>query len=83
MRHGESEANRANRFTGWLDPPLTARGIGEARAAGATLAARGLDVRTAFASPLLRAVASASIQTEASAESGKIDARTMSECSLA
>ncbi|MEE7492037.1 phosphoglycerate mutase [Methylobacterium oryzae] len=65
VRHGESEANRDNRFTGWLDPPLTARGIAEARAAGATLAAQGLSVRTAFASPLLRAVASCALVLEA------------------
>ena len=65
MRHGESEANRAGRFTGWLDPPLTARGIAEARAAGAALAARGLTVRSAFASPLRRAVASCALVLEA------------------
>lgn len=70
MRHGESEANRAGRFTGWLDPPLTARGIAEARAAGAALAEQGLTVRAAFASPLLRAVASCALALEAMGQPG-------------
>lgn len=65
MRHGESEANLADQFTGWLDPPLTARGVAQARVAGAALADRGLEIRTAFASPLLRTVASCGLVLEA------------------
>ena len=64
MRHGESEANLADRFTGRLDPPLTARGIAQARAAGAAIAEQGLEFRTAFASPLLRTVTSCALALE-------------------
>ena len=34
VRHGESQWNLENRFTGWVDVPLTPRGEGEARIAG-------------------------------------------------
>jgi bisphosphoglycerate-dependent phosphoglycerate mutase len=37
QRHGESEWNRAERYIGWADPPLTSLGEEEARAAGRTL----------------------------------------------
>lgn len=53
LRHGESVWNRRNRFTGWVDVPLSARGIREARQAGALLRDERLDV--AFTSRLLRA----------------------------
>ena len=42
MRHGQSEWNLANRFTGWVDVDLTERGITEAREAGRLLAAEDL-----------------------------------------
>ena len=38
LRHGESTANAADVFAGWLDPPLTDNGVREARAAGRELA---------------------------------------------
>ena len=41
LRHGESQWNRENRFTGWTDVPLSERGIEEARTAGRTLLAEG------------------------------------------
>ena len=37
VRHGESEWNLQNRFTGWVDLDLTEKGISEAKAAGKTL----------------------------------------------
>lgn len=55
LRHGQSEWNLKNLFTGWHDPGLTARGYDEARAAGAALKARGLHFDRAFTSDLTRA----------------------------
>jgi 2,3-bisphosphoglycerate-dependent phosphoglycerate mutase len=55
LRHGESEWNATNRYTGWCDVKLTRRGEGEARAAGRLLAANGIEVDHAFTSVLRRA----------------------------
>ena len=55
LRHGESQWNLDNRFTGWTDVPLTEKGLAEGRAAGAEIAAAGLDVVEAHTSVLLRA----------------------------
>jgi 2,3-bisphosphoglycerate-dependent phosphoglycerate mutase len=55
VRHGESEWNKLNLFTGWRDPGLTAMGIAEARRAGARLKAQGLVFDIAFTSGLKRA----------------------------
>ncbi len=54
-RHGQSEWNLKNLFTGWKDPDLTATGIDEARAAGRRLKARGIRFDVAFTSDLTRA----------------------------
>src|SRR5215510_6581220 len=43
LRHGQSQWNLDNRFTGWVDVPLSARGEAEARAAGEKLRGRRLD----------------------------------------
>ena len=56
LRHGESQWNKENRFTGWKDVDLTAHGIDEARAAGRLLAAEGYDFDFAFTSVLKRAI---------------------------
>jgi 2,3-bisphosphoglycerate-dependent phosphoglycerate mutase len=56
LRHGESEWNRENRFTGWTDVDLSNAGIAEARAAGKLLKAEGYDFDLAFTSVLKRAV---------------------------
>jgi len=56
LRHGESAWNQENRFTGWKDVDLTARGIEEARAAGRLLKAEGYDFDIAFTSVLKRAI---------------------------
>lgn len=53
VRHGQSLWNHQNRFTGWVDVPLTDRGRDEARAAGAAL--RGLAFDVAYTSALTRA----------------------------
>ena len=53
LRHGESQWNLENRFTGWVDVPLSPRGIQEAKNAGDTL--RGFTFDRAFTSVLVRA----------------------------
>ena len=55
VRHGESEWNKKNLFTGWRDVDLTENGIEEARAAGRRLAAQNLRFDIAFTSALVRA----------------------------
>ena len=55
LRHGQSEWNLKNLFTGWKDPNLTDRGVEEARAAGRCLKAQGLTFDRAFTSNLIRA----------------------------
>jgi len=55
VRHGQSEWNLKNLFTGWRDVGLTAKGIAEARAAGRRLKAKGLSFDIAFTSALSRA----------------------------
>lgn len=54
-RHGESEWNLKNLFTGWKDPGLTEKGIEEAKAAGRGLKALGLSFDIAYTSALTRA----------------------------
>ena len=55
VRHGQSEWNLKNLFTGWKDPDLTAQGIAEAKEAGRKLKAQGLSFDVAFTSVLTRA----------------------------
>jgi 2,3-bisphosphoglycerate-dependent phosphoglycerate mutase len=55
VRHGQSEWNLKNLFTGWKDPDLTEQGIAEAKDAGRKLKAKGLKFDIAFTSVLLRA----------------------------
>ncbi len=55
VRHGQSEWNLKNLFTGWQDPDLTERGIEEARAAGRRLKSRGFRFDIAYTSLLTRA----------------------------
>jgi 2,3-bisphosphoglycerate-dependent phosphoglycerate mutase len=55
VRHGQSDWNLKNLFTGWKDPDLTEKGIAEARAAGQRLKARGLRFDLCFTSALTRA----------------------------
>ncbi len=55
VRHGQSEWNLKNLFTGWKDVDLTAQGVAEAKKAGETLKARGIKFDVAFTSALQRA----------------------------
>jgi len=55
VRHGQSEWNKLNLFTGWKDVDLTEKGIEEARAGGVELKAKGIRFDLAFTSALIRA----------------------------
>ena len=55
VRHGESEWNKLNLFTGWKDPDLTEKGVSEAKAAGKAMKAQGFKFDMAFTSALRRA----------------------------
>jgi 2,3-bisphosphoglycerate-dependent phosphoglycerate mutase len=55
VRHGQSEWNLKNLFTGWRDVDLTEIGVKEARSAGRKLKAQGLHFDLAFTSALVRA----------------------------
>ena len=59
VRHGESEWNKSNRFTGWADVPLTTKGIDEARKAGTLLAQSKIRVDEVYTSVLDRSITSA------------------------
>jgi len=56
VRHGESDWNKQNRFTGWTDVDLSEKGRGEAKEAGQTLKAQGFTFDLAFTSVLKRAI---------------------------
>ena len=56
LRHGESEWNRENRFTGWTDVDLTDKGREEAREAGRLMAAEKFEFDVAYTSVLKRAI---------------------------
>lgn len=55
LRHGESQWNAENRFTGWTDVPLAEKGVLEAREAGQTLMKEGFRFDFAYTSVLKRA----------------------------
>jgi 2,3-bisphosphoglycerate-dependent phosphoglycerate mutase len=63
LRHGQSQWNLENRFTGWIDVPLSPRGEEEARAAGEKLKGRRID--KVFTSVLKRAIDTARIALDA------------------
>src|SRR5213592_101174 len=63
LRHGQSQWNLENRFTGWIDVPLSPRGEAEARAAGEKL--RGRKIDKLYTSVLVRAIETARLALEA------------------
>lgn len=65
VRHGQSEWNLANRFTGWWDVALTAQGVAEAEAAGRLMLARGVLPTAAFTSLQTRAIKTLHLALEA------------------
>ena len=56
VRHGQSEWNQLNQFTGWEDVGLTEKGINEAKSAGHKLKEAGIDFDLAYTSRLIRAI---------------------------
>lgn len=64
VRHGQSEWNLANRFTGWWDVDLTDKGVEEARAAGRLLKSKGVLPDIAFTSLQTRAIRTLNLALE-------------------
>ena len=77
LRHGQSHWNLENRFTGWVDVPLSERGIAEARAAGQKLRGRRID--RLYTSVLQRAIETARLALE---EAGLTGLPTMRDAAL-
>jgi 2,3-bisphosphoglycerate-dependent phosphoglycerate mutase len=65
LRHGESEWNARNLFTGWVDVPLSAKGEAEARRGGELLAAEGVLPDVVHTSVLRRAISTANLALDA------------------
>jgi 2,3-bisphosphoglycerate-dependent phosphoglycerate mutase len=61
IRHGESTWNAQNRFTGWVDVPLSPRGREDSRRAARVLGAHGIVIDVCFTSLLIRAIETAVI----------------------
>ncbi len=70
VRHGESEWNKLNLFTGWRDPGLTETGIAEAHRAGKLLKAQGCVFDIAYTSVLTRAQITLEIMLEELGQQG-------------
>jgi 2,3-bisphosphoglycerate-dependent phosphoglycerate mutase len=64
VRHGQSLWNLENRFTGWVDVPLTAQGRDEARRAGQLLGNTGIELQVAYTSGLSRAQTTLALMLE-------------------
>jgi 2,3-bisphosphoglycerate-dependent phosphoglycerate mutase len=65
LRHGNSEWNQQNLFTGWVDVRLSEQGVGEAKRAGELLAESGLAPSVLYTSVLTRAIQTANLALEA------------------
>lgn len=65
LRHGQSQWNLENRFTGWTDVPLSDKGKEEARIAGEKMLAAGLEPQFYFTSVLKRAIHTLQIAADA------------------
>jgi 2,3-bisphosphoglycerate-dependent phosphoglycerate mutase len=79
VRHGQSEWNLKNLFTGWRDVGLTEQGIKEAREAGRKLKAQGITFDVAFTSALVRAQRTLDLMLE---ELGQTKLATFSDQAL-
>ncbi|HEX2018175.1 MAG TPA: 2,3-bisphosphoglycerate-dependent phosphoglycerate mutase [Aurantimonas sp.] len=79
VRHGQSDWNLKNLFTGWKDPDLTEKGVEEAKAAGRRLKEAGLTFDVAFTSELSRAQRTLSLML---GEMGREDLPTIRNIAL-
>ncbi len=79
VRHGQSEWNQQNLFTGWRDPDLTEQGVGEARNAGRALKAEGITFDIGFTSELQRALKTCALLLE---EQGQTDLHVIRNLAL-
>ena len=70
VRHGQSEWNKKNLFTGWKDVDLTEQGIAEARSAGRSVKAQGLSFDIAYTSELMRAQKTLDLMLEEAGQTG-------------
>jgi 2,3-bisphosphoglycerate-dependent phosphoglycerate mutase len=70
VRHGESDWNKKNLFTGWRDVDLSPKGVDEARDAGRKLKAQGLTFDVAFTSALIRAQRTLDLMLEELGQTG-------------
>jgi 2,3-bisphosphoglycerate-dependent phosphoglycerate mutase len=68
LRHGQSEWNLEDQFTGWVDVDLSPAGEAEARRGGELIAAAGLDLDRAYASVLTRAIRTADLALAAAGQ---------------
>src|SRR5215218_10322722 len=64
LRHGNSDWNQKNLFTGWVDVRLSAQGVAEARRAGELLVESGLKPTMSYTSVLSRAIQTQNIALE-------------------
>ena len=70
VRHGQSDWNLKNLFTGWRDIDLTDKGVTEAREAGRKLKAQGIKFDVAFTSALIRAQRTLDLMLQEMAQTG-------------
>ena len=68
LRHGQSQWNLENRFTGWVDVDLTAQGEAEARKGGALIKGAGIQFDRAYTSVLTRAIRTANLALAAAGQ---------------
>jgi 2,3-bisphosphoglycerate-dependent phosphoglycerate mutase len=69
LRHGQSQWNLENRFTGWVDVDLTAEGEAQARKGGELIKAAGVDIDEAFTSVQTRAIRTCNLALDAAGQS--------------
>jgi 2,3-bisphosphoglycerate-dependent phosphoglycerate mutase len=79
VRHGQSQWNLENRFTGWVDVDLTAEGEAQAHKAGRVIAQAGLTFDRAYTSVLTRAIRTTRLALEAA---GQADVPTVQDWRL-
>jgi 2,3-bisphosphoglycerate-dependent phosphoglycerate mutase len=70
LRHGQSQWNLENRFTGWVDVDITAQGEAEARKAGELIKAAGIHFDRAYTSVLTRAIRTGQMALDVAGQGG-------------